>query len=140
MITRQELEGKWTEVKGRIQEKWGALTDDELQQVRGNTNALVGVIEQKTGESRRAIEEFLDKAIAEGASAVSGALDSAREFAGKASEKVREQYDDVSESVRAGYEEAEQMVRQKPVESVAVAFGAGIVTGVLVGLLLHSSR
>ena len=140
MVTRQELEGKWNEVKGRIQEKWGALTDDELQRVRGNTTALVGVIEQKTGESRRAIEEFLDKAVADGASAVSGALESAREFAGKASEKVRGQYDDVAESVRAGYEEAEQMVRQKPVETVAVAFGAGIVTGVLVGLLLHSSR
>jgi len=145
MITRQELEGKWNEVKGRIQEKWGALTDDELQRVRGNANALVGVIEQKTGASRRVIEEFLDEAIAGGASAVTGAMESAREFAGKATEfagkasdKVREQYDEVAESVRAGYEEAEDMVRRKPVESVAVAFGAGIVTGVLVGLLLHS--
>jgi len=148
MITRQELEGKWTEVKGRIQEKWGMLTDDELQRVRGNANALVGVIEQKTGATRSAIEEFLDEAVAGGASAITGAMESAREFAGKAtdkatefagkaSEKVRQQYDDVAESVRAGYEEAEEMVRRKPVESVAVAFGAGIVTGVLVGLLLH---
>lgn len=145
MITRQELEGKWNEVKGRIQEKWGALTDDDLQRVKGNANALVGVIEQKTGASRQAIEEFLDGAIASGASAIGGAMESARQFAnkatdvaGKATEKVREQYDDMAESVRAGYEEAEDMVRRKPVESVAVAFGAGIVTGVLVGLLLGS--
>lgn len=138
MLTRQELEGKWNELKGRIQERWGALTDDELQRVRGNATALVGVIEQKTGESRRVIEEFLDQAVTEGASAVNEALESAREFAGKASDKFREQYEGVSESVRAGYDEAEQIVRRKPVESVAVAFGAGIVTGVLVGLLLNS--
>ena len=145
MITRQELEGKWNEVKGRLQEKWGVLTDDDLQRVKGNANALVGVIEQKTGASRQAIEEFLDSAIAGGASAIGGAMESARQlagkatdFAGKATDKVREQYDDVAESVRAGYEEAEDMVRRKPVESVAVAFGAGIVTGVLVGMLLGS--
>jgi len=145
MITRQELEGKWNEVKGRLQEKWGVLTDDDLQRVKGNANALVGVIEQKTGESRRAIEEFLDQSVASGASAITGAVESARQFAGKATEmagkateKAREQYDDVAESVRAGYEEAEDMVRRKPVESVAVAFGAGIVTGVLVGMLLGS--
>src|SRR5262245_34125231 len=86
MITRQELERKWNEVKGRIQQKWGALTDDDLQRVRGNANALVGVIEQKTGESRRAIEDFLDQAIASGASVVGNAMESAREFAGKATE------------------------------------------------------
>ena len=138
MLTRLELEGKWTELKGRIQERWGALTDDELQRVRGNATALVGAIEQKTGESRRVIEEFLDQAVAEGATAVNEALESAREFAGKASEKVREQYEGVSESMKAGYDEAGEMVRRKPVESVAVAFGAGIVTGVLVGLLLNT--
>jgi ElaB/YqjD/DUF883 family membrane-anchored ribosome-binding protein len=84
------------------------------------------------------IEEFLDQAVAEGATAVNEALESAREFAGKASEKVREQYEGVSESMKAGYDEAGEMVRRKPVESVAVAFGAGIVTGVLVGLLLNT--
>lgn len=138
MITRQELEGKWNEVKGQIQKRWGALTNDDLMRVRGNSEALVGVIQQRTGESRAAIEEFLDQAMTEGASVLNQAAETAREFADKATEKVREQYEHVAESVRGGYEEAEEMVRSKPVESVAVAFGAGIITGVVVGLMLHS--
>jgi uncharacterized protein YjbJ (UPF0337 family) len=138
MITRQELEGKWNEVKGRVRERWGELTDDDLQRARGNAEQLVGVIQRKTGQSRQEIEDFLEEAVAGGVATMQQMADTAREYAGQASEAVREQYEQVSESVRAGYDQAEEMVRRKPVESVAVAFGAGIITGVIVGLLLKS--
>lgn len=145
MITRQELEGKWNELKGTLQKKWGALTDDDLQRVKGNASELVGVIQQRTGESRQAIEAFLDKAMKEGSSVAAQAAeyaseyaDQAKEYVQQASDRVRDEYDHLSESVSAGYEDAEEMVRRKPVESVAVAFGAGIITGAIVGLMLHS--
>jgi ElaB/YqjD/DUF883 family membrane-anchored ribosome-binding protein len=57
-------------------------------------------------------------------------------YADQAGEAFREQYDHMAENVRAGYERAGEMVRRSPVESVAVAFGAGIITGVVVGLML----
>lgn len=150
MISRQELEGRWDELKGRLQERWGQLTDDDLQQVRGNTNQLVGVIERKTGETRQEIEHFLDEAFSAGGDAVQQAVDTATRYAGQAKEAFREQYDhmadnmragydQMAENVRAGYDRAGEMVRRSPVESVAVAFGAGIITGVVVGLLMKRS-
>ncbi len=138
MITRQELEGQWNQVKGQVQQRWGELTDDELLEARGSADQLVGVIQQKTGESRRAIEDFLEQAIEGGGTIVQQVADTARVYADQASEVAREQYDHVTEKVRAGYEQAESVVQRKPVESVAVAFGAGIITGVLVGLVLKS--
>jgi uncharacterized protein YjbJ (UPF0337 family) len=137
MISRQELEGHWDELKGRLQEKWGQLTDDELQQARGNTNQLVGVIERKTGQSRREIEDFIDGMVATGQSKMKEAVETAGRYAGQATDAMREQYDHMAENVRAGYERAGEMVRRSPVESVAVAFGAGIITGVVVGLMMR---
>src|SRR5262245_50957183 len=118
MITRQELEGRWDELKGRLQKRWGQLTDDELQEARGSTTELVGVIERKTGETREEIEDFLENLVASGESVVRQAMDTASEYAGQASEAIRGQYDHMAEGVRAGYERAEQMVRRSPVESV----------------------
>ena len=138
LVTRQELEGKWNEVKGRLQDRWGQLTDDELQRARGNADELVGMIQQKTGESRREIEGFLQKAVGDGASAIQAAAESARQYAHQATDSVQAGYEHVSESLRSGYEQAEGMVRRRPTESVAVAFGAGIVTGVVLGLVLKS--
>jgi len=39
-----------------------------------------------------------------------------------------------------GYEEAQEMVRSRPLESLTAAFGAGLIAGVLVSLLLRPSR
>jgi len=138
MVTRQELEGKWNEVKGRLQDRWGQLTDDELQRGRGSANELVGVVQQKTGESRREIEAFLDQVVAEGGSTVGAAKEAAQEYVHQASEAVHAGYEQVAESVRSTYEQAESAVRRRPGESVAVAFGAGIITGVVLGLMLKS--
>jgi len=145
MITRQELEGQWNQVKGKIQSRWGAVTDDELQRARGNANELVGVIQQRTGEARSAIEQFLDEAIHQGGSVAQQAMDSAREYVDTAREYVdqtaeaaRRQYDEASEYVSAGVDQAQEMVRRNPMESIAVAFGAGLVAGIVTGLVLKS--
>ncbi|HEY8489648.1 MAG TPA: CsbD family protein [Dehalococcoidia bacterium] len=52
-------EGRWNQVKGKIREAWGNLTDDELEQTKGNRDQLIGKIQEKTGESREKIEERL---------------------------------------------------------------------------------
>lgn len=148
MVTRQELEGQWTEVKGRLQEKWGSLTDNELYQARGNVNQLVGVIEQKTGEKRKAIEDFLEEVVSGDASQVERATAAVKGYAEHASEAVRENYDKASaamreqygrtsESVMEQYGQAQECVRRNPMESMLVSFGAGILTGVVLGLSMR---
>lgn len=140
MITRQELEGSWNTVKGKVQEKWGQLTDHDLTQFKGDVNQLIGTIQSKTGETRRAVEEFLQAAMKNSGAAVQQAVGNAKEYAGQARDMAAERYQQAKEGVQAGMEEAEEMVRRNPMESVAVAFGAGLIAGVVTGLILKSSR
>ncbi|MEL6678317.1 MAG: CsbD family protein, partial [Pseudomonadota bacterium] len=44
-----QIKGKWTELKGEARTKWGKLTDDEIEQVAGEQEKLVGLIQQKYG-------------------------------------------------------------------------------------------
>ncbi|WP_437225318.1 CsbD family protein [Planctomicrobium sp. SH661] len=162
MLTRQELEGKWKQIKGQIRERWGEFSDDDFQQVKGDAEKLVGVLQQKTGQSRREIEAFLDKAAHDGQAAVQQVTENARNLADAAGRKIQEGYDTASKKVQAGfetaskslqdgyqaaeaqleagYDEAKQMVRSRPLESVIAAFGAGIISGVVVSLLLRSNH
>lgn len=50
--------GKWKEVKGELRSMWGDLTDDELEKTKGDTQSILGLLEQKYG---RAKENFSDK-------------------------------------------------------------------------------
>jgi ElaB/YqjD/DUF883 family membrane-anchored ribosome-binding protein len=40
--------------------------------------------------------------------------------------------------MRHGYEEAERMVKERPAESLAVCFGAGVLVGLLMGVVMRS--
>ena len=44
------IEGNWKQLRGKVREKWGQLTDDDLQIQGGNIDQLVGKIQQKTGD------------------------------------------------------------------------------------------
>jgi uncharacterized protein YjbJ (UPF0337 family) len=138
MLNQQELTGNWREIKGKLKQRWGALTDDELSSAEGNVERLIGLIQRKTGEARSAIEEFLDEVSAEGGSMAQKVADNARVYAQAAGEQVSRAYEGVSESVREGYEQAEGYVQRNPMQSMAFAFGAGVLTGVIVGIVLRS--
>ena len=68
MVSQQVLNGHWDEIKGRIQETFGQLTDDDLAYAKGNVTQLIGLIERKTGMAKQQIEEQLDKLVDEGQS------------------------------------------------------------------------
>lgn len=59
MFNADVLKGRWKELRGKIKEKWGDLTDDEFRVVDGKYDQLVGLIQRKTGETREAIEKHL---------------------------------------------------------------------------------
>jgi hypothetical protein len=43
-----------------------------------------------------------------------------------------------TDAVRGGYVQTERMIQQRPLESLAVGFGAGLITGVILGLMMRS--
>ncbi len=49
-INENTTSGKWLEIKGNIQKAWGKLTDNELEQTRGDMKAIGGLIQQRYGE------------------------------------------------------------------------------------------
>ena len=126
MINQQSLTGHWNEVRGTIKEKWGKLTEDDLRSFNGNIEQLIGRIQQKTGETREAIEEFLAELTEEGS-----------DMLGTVREKVQETADGVRQGLRQGYSEAEKVVAERPGQAVALAFGLGLLAGVGVTLLLR---
>ncbi len=56
----EKMKGNWLQFKGKVREKWGDLTDDELDRVQGRREQLVGEILEKSGERREEIERTLD--------------------------------------------------------------------------------
>jgi uncharacterized protein YjbJ (UPF0337 family) len=148
-INAQELQGQWNNLRGQVKQKWGQLTDDDLQIHGGNVDQLVGKIQQRTGEGREAIEKFLGDLTSHGSSAVASAAQTVGDYAQQAGDRLRDQYGNLAGQFRdqygnlAGqarerYDMAQDMVRQNPGQSVAAAFGVGLVVGVVVGLALRS--
>lgn len=140
MPTTAEVNGKWEQLKGQVRERWGEITENDFSRVQGNTDQLIGMIEQKTGTARREVEQFLDGATMSGESLVANAADTVRQYANRATEVAKDQYDRVNKQVETGLEEAQEAIRSRPGMSVGVAFGAGVVAGALVGILLRSDR
>ncbi|MEO7013588.1 MAG: CsbD family protein [Dokdonella sp.] len=61
-MNEDRIQGKWKQLKGSIQEKWGKLTNDDLDVAEGNTKYLAGKIQERYGiakhEAEKAVEEY----------------------------------------------------------------------------------
>lgn len=56
-MNKDIFEGKWEQIKGSVREKWGDLTDDDMTQINGNREKLLGKIQEAYGRSREAAEQ-----------------------------------------------------------------------------------
>ena len=54
------VEGNWNEFKGKIQQQWGKLTNDDLEQVKGKRTELCGRLQQRYGYARDQAEREVD--------------------------------------------------------------------------------
>jgi uncharacterized protein YjbJ (UPF0337 family) len=138
MSTGQQIAGNWKQLKGKLKERWGQLTDDELQAAEGNYDHLVGLIQQRTGEGRQQVERFLNELNEQAGGTMAKVADTARQYADQAREAVSEAADKVRYRAGERYQDAQEMVRRQPVEAVAVAFGTGLLVGLLIGLMAGS--
>jgi ElaB/YqjD/DUF883 family membrane-anchored ribosome-binding protein len=137
MANQQTLQGNWNEVIGKVKSKWRSITDEDLKSVGEDVNRLIGVIQRKTGEKREIIENYVEELGSSAASTLGRANEAVRDYAHYAAEAVQDSTHQAVESVREGYHDVEDMVRQRPAESLAVCFGVGIITGVVLGLLMR---
>lgn len=55
-----QMKGNWNIAKGKIKQRWGDLTDDDLDFAEGKMDELVGRIQKRTGESREEVEKAIN--------------------------------------------------------------------------------
>jgi len=132
------ITGRWDTIRGKVREKWGQLTDDDLRIVNGNVEQLIGRIEQKTGEAKAKIETFLDGLASDG-SPIQKVKELAGDYVQTAAHAVQDGVETVRERVEQGYAQAEAAVDRHPEASLATMFGVGLLTGIAVALYLRSA-
>jgi uncharacterized protein YjbJ (UPF0337 family) len=63
-MNQKVFEGKWNQLKGRVQAEWGEITSDELDQIDGRRQQVVGLLQEKYGyaqqRAEREFDDFLD--------------------------------------------------------------------------------
>lgn len=58
----EQIEGNWNQVKGQVKQKWGDLTNDDIEHVAGKRDQLLGTLQEKYGiakeEAEKQVKEF----------------------------------------------------------------------------------
>lgn len=62
-MNSDQMQGKWKQMKGTVKERWGKLTDDDVDVINGQNDQLVGKIQEKYGiakeEAQRQVEDWM---------------------------------------------------------------------------------
>jgi uncharacterized protein YjbJ (UPF0337 family) len=61
-MNEDRIKGDWKQLKGKVKEKWGELSDDDLTRIDGQRDQLAGALQEKYGiakdEAERQIDDF----------------------------------------------------------------------------------
>ena len=61
MSTKLNLKGNWNEVKGKLKQKYGQLTDDDLTFAEGKEEELLGRVQQRTGRAKEQLRKEIEE-------------------------------------------------------------------------------
>ena len=56
-----QIEGKWKQMKGSVKQKWGKLTDDDLDYIAGSRDKFVGRIQERYGIAKDEAQKQADE-------------------------------------------------------------------------------
>jgi uncharacterized protein YjbJ (UPF0337 family) len=60
-MNSDQMKGKWKQMKGSVKERWGKLTDDDLDVIDGKHDQLIGRIQERYGIAREAAQKQVDE-------------------------------------------------------------------------------
>ncbi len=63
-MNRTQLQGRWRQIRGRVRERWGRLTNDDLDVIAGRWDRLVGIVQERYGLTREQAERQVDDFLA----------------------------------------------------------------------------
>lgn len=113
--------GRWNTLKGELKKRWASLTDNDVQQIGGDIDKLVGTVQQKTGETRQNVEQWLkDQGYADTLNSEwGGAAQQAANYAGRVADQLKEY----------SWSDITNMLEQNIIVTVAGALLVGFVMG-----------
>ena len=56
-MNSDRMEGAWNQLRGKVKEQWGKLTDDDIKQLEGKGDQLAGKLQQRYGISKEEAEK-----------------------------------------------------------------------------------
>jgi uncharacterized protein YjbJ (UPF0337 family) len=59
-MNQDRIQGRWKQLKGKVKEQWGKLTDDDLDVIAGRRDQLLGRIQQRHGVARDEADRQVD--------------------------------------------------------------------------------
>lgn len=59
-MNKEQLEGKWNQVKGEFKQKYGNVTDDDTTFAEGKFDEMLGRLQEKTGKKKEAIRKEIE--------------------------------------------------------------------------------
>jgi uncharacterized protein YjbJ (UPF0337 family) len=60
MSTKLEIKGNWNEIKGKLKQKYGQLTDDDLTFSQGKDEELLGRLQKRLGQTKEDIRKTIE--------------------------------------------------------------------------------
>lgn len=56
-MNKDTIQGDWKKLKGKVQEKWGDLTDDDFDRIAGQREQLIGTVQKRYGVAKDEAEK-----------------------------------------------------------------------------------
>jgi len=65
ILNKDMMVDKWEQMKSRVKQRWGRLTDEQLNRISGNHDELAGLIRERYGytheKARKGVDEFIQR-------------------------------------------------------------------------------
>jgi uncharacterized protein YjbJ (UPF0337 family) len=148
------VEGNWKQVKGKVKEQWGKLTDDDLTAINGRRDQLEGKIQERYGYAKDQVRKEIDDWYRSTESDLRGSKKSGTSagFTNRDTEELGDQIEAIRTDIQGltsmvgriankqigraqdkaleTANEAEEAIRRNPLSAVAIAVGLGFLFGV----------
>jgi uncharacterized protein YjbJ (UPF0337 family) len=59
-MNKLQIKGSWNEIKGKLKQSYGSLTDDDLVFAEGKDDELVGRLQKKLGKSKEEVRQMIE--------------------------------------------------------------------------------
>ena len=133
--------GKWREMRGSLRSWWGRLSDDDLERIGGEKDKLVGLVQERYGQTREQAEREVDRRLSEYGSGGGGISSNLRSRADELGSTVTTKAGEAAGAIASGVQSARSYlqerdfdeltgditawVRRNPIQACLIGIGLG---------------